>query len=131
MSREPCPYSPRPPRGFTLIEVIGALVIFSLGVLMVIQLTTSLGKEMRYSAKASEIVVRADEQLDSLESLPFDSITAGTTLDTFSVAGTPYSRTVAITLMTGLLYQIDVTLAPVSSGDGPTYSATSYRANGW
>lgn len=98
---------------------------------MVIQLTEALGRQMRYSATASELVVRAEEQLDSLESLDFDSITAGTTADTLTVQGTSYDRTVTVTLYTGVLYQLDVTLAPVTSGTGPTYSATSYRAAIW
>lgn len=131
MSRHPCHLLSRPTRGFTLIEVIGALVIFSLGVLMVIQLTSALGRQMAYSAKASELVVRTEERLDSLEALDFDSISVGTTMDTLTVAGTRYGRTVGISLVTGILYQIDVTLAPLSGGSGPSYSATTYRAATW
>ena len=117
--------------GFTLIEVIGALVIFSLGVLMVIQLTTALGKQMQYSAKASELVVRTEERLDSLEALDFDSVTLGTTVDTLTVAGTSYARTVTISEYTSILYRIDVSLAPTPGGSGPSYSATSYLAATW
>ncbi len=106
-------------------------MIFSLGVLMVIRLTSALGRQMRYSATASELVVRAEERLDSLESLDFDSISAGTTVDTLTVQGTVYTQTVAITLFTGVLYQIDLTLAPEGAGAGPTYSTTSYRAATW
>lgn len=131
MSRGPCCGSIHTRRGFTLIEVIGALVIFSLGVLMVIQVTGTLGRQMRYSAIASELVVRAEEQLDSVGSLPFASITPGTTVSTLTIQGASYKRTVAITLYTGVLYQVNVTLAPVTAGAGPTYSTTSYRAATW
>lgn len=132
MSRSPC-HGSLPParRGFTLIEVVAALVIFSLGVLMVIRLTTALERQMRYSATDSELVVRAEERLDSLEALDFDSITAGTTTDTLTVQGTSYNRSVTITSVTGVLYRIDVTLSPVAAGAGPTYSTTSYRAAIW
>lgn len=131
MSHSPCHRPARFHRGFTLIEVIGALVIFSVGVLMVIGLTTTLAREMRYSATDSELVVRAEEQMDSLEALDFDSISAGTTTDTLTVQGTSYTRQVVISVYTAVLYQIDVTLAPVTAGAGPTYSATSYRAAVW
>jgi Tfp pilus assembly protein PilV len=131
LRRDPCQLPPGRTLGFTLIEVIGALVIFSLGVLMVIQLTSALGRQMQYSAKASELVVRTEERLDSLESLDFDSISSGTTVDTLTVDGTAYGRTVAISLVTGILYQIDVSLAPLRSGAGPSYSATTYRAAIW
>jgi hypothetical protein len=102
-----------------------------MGVLMVIQLTQGLAREMKYSAKASELVVRAGERLDSLEALDFDSLSAGTSADTLTVQGTGYARTVTVTSVTAILYQIDVTLSPTVSGGGPTYSATSYRAATW
>ncbi|MCG6986846.1 MAG: prepilin-type N-terminal cleavage/methylation domain-containing protein [Gemmatimonadetes bacterium] len=132
MSRCPCHRSPLPARrGFTLIEVVAALVIFSLGVLMVIRLTTTLERQMRYSATESELVVRAEERLDSLDALDFDSITVGTTTVGLTVQGTSYDRIVAITPVTGVLYRIDVTLSPATAGAGPTYSTTSYRAAIW
>jgi prepilin-type N-terminal cleavage/methylation domain-containing protein len=131
LKRIPCRRHARCTQGFTLIEVIAALVIFSLGVLMVIRLTTALGRQMQYSGKSSELVVRAEERLDSLESLDFDSLAAGTASDTLTVQGTPYARTVVISAVTGVLFKIDVTLAPVTAGSGPSYSTTSYRANSW
>ena len=90
-------------RGFTLIEVIAALVIFSVGVLMVLQLTTALSRQMEYAATASELVVRSEERLDSLEALPFTSLVPGTTVDTITIHGVPYLRTAAVTSVTGLL----------------------------
>lgn len=129
MSRRSCTPPPRPSRGFTLIEVIGALVIFSVGVLMVIQLTGALGTQMRYSAKASELIVRAEERLDSLESLDFDSVTAGTKMDTLTIVGIRYGRTVQISMVTPLLYQVDISLAPLAGASGPSYSVSTYRGS--
>lgn len=118
-------------RGFTLIEVIGALVIFSLGVIMVLQLTGALSRQMEYAAKSSELVARAQERLDSLEALPFDSITVGTQQDTLTVRGILYVLQATITSVTGLLRQIDVSVAPLTAGQGPSFSATSYAAARW
>ena len=131
MNAEPCRAAGSAPRGFTLIEVIAALVIFSVGVLMVLDLTRSLSREMRYAATTSELVVRAQERLDSLESLSFESLTVGTAGDTLTIEGVAYQRTVTISSVTGLLYQLDVTVSPVTAGEGPSYAATSYSAAHW
>lgn len=117
--------------GFTLIEVIGALLIFSVGVIMVLQLTGALTQQMEYAARSSELVARAQERLDSLEALPFDSITVGTRQDTLTVRGISYVRRATVTSVTGVLRRIDVSLAPQNVGEGPSYSATSYAATGW
>lgn len=123
----PCPGS----RGFTLIEVIAALVIFSMGVLMVLGLTQSLSTQMRWAAATSELVVRTEERLDSLESLDFDSLRLGTRNDTLSIQGVSYRGVQRVTSVTGLLYQLQISLTPVTSGAGPSYSATSYSSAKW
>lgn len=117
--------------GFTLIEVIGSLVIFSVGVIMVLQLTGALTRQMEYAAKSSELVVRAQERLDSLETLPFDSITVGTRQDTLTVRGVSYVESTTVTAVTGLLRRIEVSLTPQTTGAGPSYSVTSYAASSW
>ncbi len=131
MSGAPCRGSGPSRGGFTLIEVIGALVIFSLGVIMVLQLTGALTRQMEYAAKSSELVARVQERLDSLEALPFDSVTVGTQQDIVTVRGVVYVRRATVTSVTGLLRRIDVSLAPQTAGGGPSYSATSYAATIW
>jgi prepilin-type N-terminal cleavage/methylation domain-containing protein len=123
----------RPPaaaRGFTLIEVVAALVIFSVGVLMVIRLSSALGTQMTNAGARSMLVVLANEGLDSLQATPFDSLDAGTTLDTVLVQGRTYARLLAVTAVTPMLSRIDVSLTPLD-GAGPTHSMTSYSAATW
>lgn len=131
MISDPCAGTAPCRRGFTLIEVTAALVIFSVGVLMVLQLTGALTAQMEYAATASELVVRSEERLDSLESLPFASLTLGTKLDTLTVHGVAYTRTVAVTQVTGLLYQLQVSLGRLDGGAGPSFTVTSYAAAQW
>lgn len=131
MSNAPCRGFGPSRGGFTLIEVIGSLVIFSLGVIMVLQLTGALTRQMEYAAKSSELVARVQERLDSLEALPFDSVLVGSRQDTLTVRGIRYVQTATVTSVTGLLRRIDVSLAPQITGDGPSYSATSYAATIW
>jgi prepilin-type N-terminal cleavage/methylation domain-containing protein len=129
LSRRSCP-RPRAASGFTLIEVIGALVIFSLGVLMVIQVSGALGTQMRLAGTRSELVVRANERLDSLAAEPFASLGAGTSLDTLTIQGAEYQRTVVVATLSPMLKRIDVTLA-ATSGEGPSHAVTSYVSGGW
>lgn len=131
MNNGPCSGTAPCRRGFTLIEVIAALVIFSVGVLMVLRLTTALSAQMQYAATASELVVRSQERLDSLEALPFSSLVLGTTSDTITVLGVQYLRTAVISQVTGLLYQIQVTLTRLDGGSGPSFTVTSYSAAQW
>jgi len=131
VSNEPwLPTSPRR-RGFTLIEVIAALVIFSGGVLAVLKLTGALTAQMEYAATTSELVVRSEERLDSLEQEPFASLTLGTRSDTLTVRGRVYVRTATVTTVTGLLKQIQVTLTRADGGQGPSLTVTSYAAALW
>lgn len=109
---------------------MGALMIFSLGVLMVLQVSAALGIRLRYSAAQAEIVVLANERLDSLEATPFDSLSVGTATDTTSVEGFAYERGSNISEVTPVLYLIVVTLTPLSGG-APAYSATSYTSAVW
>jgi prepilin-type N-terminal cleavage/methylation domain-containing protein len=119
-----------PRGGFTLIEVIGALVIFSVGVLMVMQVSGALGTQMRYAGAGSEITVLAGARLDSLEALPLTSLTPGTAVDTLVAEGIEYECTVVVTSVTNALSMIDLTLSP-TGGDGPTHSVTSYTSEPW
>jgi len=116
--------------GFTLIEVVGAFVIFAVGVLMVIRLTSAGGVQMRYAGIASELAVRAAERLDSLEAEPLAALTMGTHTDTLTVSGLAYARTVTLTRITPLLARVEVALVP-TGGQGPTFSGTTFVSERW
>lgn len=122
--------SPPRPGGFTLIEVIGALVIFAVGVLMVIQSSGALSTQMRHAARTSEIVVRAHEWIDSLEATPYASLAPGTVSDTVVVSGVTYRREAVLSRRTAVLMDITVSMVPVD-GDAPSYTATSHAAADW
>ncbi len=133
MSEESCPPNPRN-GGFTLIEVMAALLIFVMGVLMVLNLGSALTTQLEYSGITSEIVVVAHEQIDSLAATPFDSLQAQTVAKDFNVGEQEieYTKTVTVSLLNPLLYQFDV---DVSLKDtlawGPSYSVTTYSAGAW
>lgn len=116
--------------GFTLIEIMGAFVIFALGVLMAIQLSGALGRQIQYAAVSSELVTLAREPLDSLARMPGDSVDVGTTGDTLNVQGLSYARTLTISLYNPMLLEATVLLQPVG-GTGPRYRTDTYLSKAW
>lgn len=109
---------------------MGALVIFSVGVLMVVQMSGGLGARMRYAGARSELVVFANERLDSLEAEPFTALTPGTSLDTLVAEGVSFQSTVTISTVTPVLRRIDVSIVPLL-GSGPSHAVTSYASAVW
>lgn len=116
--------------GFTLIEVVGAFVVFAVGVLMVIRLSTATSTQMRYAGISSALALRAAERLDSLAAEPFSSLVAGSDADVVVVSGLDYDRTVSLTRLSPLLMRVEVALRPRGS-EGPTYQVTSYVSEVW
>ena len=116
--------------GFTLIEVIAALVVFSMGVLMVMQVSGALGTQMRFAGARSELAAVANERLDSLRQAPFSGLVAGATSDTITVQGIQYEEQVTITSITAVLAQIEVAIAPIDS-TGPSHAVTAYASSPW
>lgn len=120
--------------GFTLIEVIGALLMFSVGIVMMLGLTGGLSRSLEHSAINSLIAVEGQERMDSLTALTYANLTIGVRQDTLTVRGVRYQRTQTVALCPAcspLVKKIDVALAPVGTTPGPTYSATSYLADPW
>ncbi len=97
---------------------------------MVMQVGGALTTQMRYAGARSEIVVLANEVLDSLEAMPLGSVTAGNALDTVNVQGWSYQRSLTVTDLTPVLSRVEVELTPLD-GTGPSYAATSYTSAVW
>ncbi len=116
--------------GFTLIEVIGALVIFSMGVLAVVLLTNTLSVQMERAALRSELAVVGQERLDSLELVDYANLTVGTTTSSASIRGETYTWTVTVADSTALLRHVDVSGVP-DSGSGPSFSGSTFVNRSW
>ncbi len=116
--------------GFTLIEVMGALVVFSLGVLSVVQITGVLSALLERAGLRSEVVVVGQARLDSLELIPYASLTLGATVDTLQLRGTEFVCTTTVTQPSVLLRQIDFSLVP-GTPPGPSFSGSTYVRLEW
>ena len=116
--------------GGTLIEVIGALVIFSLGVLMVMSLTGTLSLRMETAAIRSEISVMGQERLDSLEVIDHDALPVGFTWAVTEVRGSAYYWVITVSDSTALARHAKVWLLP-SSGSGPSFTGATFVTKSW
>ncbi len=116
--------------GFTLIEVIGALVIFSVGVLMVVNLTGTLSLRMESAAIRSELSVMGQERLDSLEVMDYDSLAVSTVFSMTQVRGSTYYWLITVTDSTALARHAKVWLLP-ASGSGPSFTGTTFVNRSW
>jgi Tfp pilus assembly protein PilV len=117
--------------GFTLIEVVGALVVFSMGVIMLLSITRALSQRMEWSALNSLITAEGQERLDSLDVLSYGSLAVGSDVDTLSIRGISYRQTQTITQYTALVRRAVVTIEPLGTADGPSFTATIYASDAW
>ncbi|MFH1762622.1 MAG: prepilin-type N-terminal cleavage/methylation domain-containing protein [Gemmatimonadota bacterium] len=117
-------------RGFTLIEVIGALVIFSAGVLVLLNLIGVLSLQLNRAGKSTSVAVAVQNRLDSLERVPYDSLIPGSFGDTIDLRGEPFLRRHLIVQATPLVREVQVTVEPVD-GRGPELTASAFVSRLW
>lgn len=116
--------------GFTLIEVVGALVIFTFGVLITLNLTGSTSKRLSRAAMESELATRASNRLDSLATGDFNALTVGKEQRYYTVQGQSYLETVFVSSFSPLVREARIVLEPIS-GEGPRFFMTSYVSSEW
>ncbi len=116
--------------GFTLIEVIGALVIFSMGVLAVMGLGAALTLQMEMAALRSELALVGQERMDSLELVDYATLSVGTTTTSTSIRGQIYVWSVTVSDSTAIIRHVAVTGVP-SSGSGPSFKGSAFVDRDW
>ena len=116
--------------GFTLIEVMGALVVFSMGVLMILSLSGALSTQVGQSVMRSTVMVEVQEALDSMADRPFDSLTVGNEQDTLWIRGSLFGRTKSVNQTHPIILEVSVTLEPLQE-TGPSYTASTYVLQTW
>ncbi len=110
--------------GFTLVEVMVALVILALGALALTQLSLSVAVLMKQSSAKTELIALAENRLERVQAQDFDDIDPGVAADTVSVRGKAFIRRTTITAPNARTRQIEVDLS--SPFDALTYSALTY-----
>lgn len=124
----------RPPGGsvggFTLIEVIGALMVLSVALLLTTGLTASLTVQVRQATLKSELVATAQRRLDSLSVLSYSQVPLGVTADTIEIEGTSYVYRQAVELHSSWLRQVTLSLDPLGAS-GPDIEIVTYVRPPW
>ena len=110
--------------GFTLVEVMVALVILAVGALALTHLSLSITVLMKQSTAKTELIALAENRLESVQARAYSTIVPGVELDTVSVRGKPFVRRITITAPNARTRQIEVDLR--SPNDPLTYSTLTY-----
>lgn len=66
MHRRPFPFAPRRNRGFSLIEMVAAFLVFAIGLGILMQILTSSLQHTRQSADYTQAALRAQSVLDTV-----------------------------------------------------------------
>lgn len=119
--------------GFTLIEVVAALVIFAAGVLGAVSLSGALAEQIEDSALRSEVVAVAQERIEELERLPHDSlvVSVGTGTQSLTIRGLSYTRTTTVSIFGTRTVSLEVTVAPDGGVSAPSQTLISYAYEAW
>ena len=111
--------------GFTLVEVMVALVILALGALALTHLSLSVAVLMRQSSAKTELIALAENRLESVQSRAYADLRPGTEQDTVRVRGVPYVRRITISAPNARTRLIAIDLRS-SVADALTYSTLTY-----
>jgi Tfp pilus assembly protein PilV len=109
---------------------VGALVVFSMGVLMVASMTSSLSQRFRDSSMRTAVAIVGQQRLDSLAILDYDSLSVGTTTNTIPVLNEVYGYTIRVTQENVVTREVQVELDP-SDGSGPRFDGIVYVGRSW
>lgn len=124
-----CPAKQRDMRGFTLIEMMIALVILSVSILGMTSLTlTSIRVNMENDLRNAAVRVTT-EVAEDLGALPIDEVITGTETRQVIIRGGNYAFTVArnVSPLTNDLRQVDITVSYTHRGITQTNSAVVYK----
>jgi prepilin-type N-terminal cleavage/methylation domain-containing protein len=118
-------------RGFTLIEVIGALVLFASGLLIAGLLSGGLTIQMRNASLRSEAGALGRQTVDSLAVLPYGDLSAGTAVQhTVTVQGRTFTRRWTVSQEGPRTLRVFVEVEPPIAG-APGFSAVTYLVEDW
>jgi hypothetical protein len=116
--------------GFTLIEVMGAMLVFTVGVLMMLSLTGVLSTQMERAGLRSQVSLALQNRLDSLQQVPYDSLLVGTVSDTLHLHGRVFDRSHRVLQASPLVKEVEVTLE-AQDGGGPSLTASTFVSLRW
>lgn len=108
--------------GFTLVELVIALVILSVGILSLANLSSTALLQIRRGQDLTGSALAAQEVIEDISSTPFDSVAAGKFADTIAVGGVDYTVAWSVVDATDSLASgsAELKLIEIFVGGGPT-----------
>lgn len=128
MSRVPTRVTDR--SGFTLVEVMAALIILVVGVLAIARVTGGLALELRRAGALTSVIAATQTALEAAEAKSYSALLVGSQIDTVRIEGRPYVRTVVVSPTGARAKRIEVTVAPAVP-PGPRHALVSYVHKRW
>ena len=116
--------SRHPSSGFTLIEVMGALLILTVGMVSATRLATASMERLDYVEHKSEAVRVAGERIDSLSAVAYTTLAPRTWADTIQRGTERWAMTHTVTQWSTRVRRLEVTSRLV----GDTLSSGPLRA---
>lgn len=113
-----------------MIEVMGAMVIFSVGVLMILSMTTSLAARFQSNTLRTNLAIVGQGKLDSIAVLDYDSVSVGEATHQFVLNNQAYTCTMTTSQPDPVSRMVQVSLDP-TDGTGPVFDGTVYVARVW
>jgi prepilin-type N-terminal cleavage/methylation domain-containing protein len=101
--------SRHPSAGFTLIEIMGALLILSVGMVSATRLATASMERLQYVDAKADAVRIAGERMDSLQAVDYLSLSPGTWTDTITRGTTRWAMSHAVTQWSFRVRRLEVT----------------------
>ena len=106
------------------------MVIFSVGVLMITSMTTSLSARFQSNTLRTHLTIVGQERLDSIAVLEYDSVSVGSAMDTLTISHETYTCTMTVTQTDPVSRMVQVSLDPLD-GTGPLFDGTVYVVRVW
>ncbi len=97
-------------RGLTLVEVVVALLVLSVGLLAVAGMTLSVGTQVRRAGLYTDQNLVAQERLDRAAARGWNGTSTGTTVDTVVRNGVEWEVTEIVSDLSARLRQVEVTV---------------------
>jgi beta-xylosidase len=106
------------------------MMIFSVGVLMIMSMTTSLSSRFQSNTLRTNLSIVGQTRLDSIAALDFDSVSVGSVADSITVSNEAYWCTITVTQTDPVSRTVQVSLDP-ADGTGPLFDGTVYVSRIW
>ena len=113
--------------GFTLVELLVALVIMSFGAVVLGQLMFKGSRASRVRSNASYRTAALTQAVERLGAIPFDYVTVGSSCTTVSTGAFPYSLCTTVTSISTVSRQVTVIVTPTGADALPPDTARLIR----